>query len=288
MIETNKVYEMEALELLKQLPDNSIDLVLTDPPYNINKADWDNFENYLEWCENWLEECKRVLKPNGSIYVFASYYWVSYLSVIMDKKFKLINWIIWNYRSGFGVRTKWASRYEPILFYVMNEKNYTFNLDEVRIPHRCPDKRNNPIGRNPTDVWDIERISGNYKERTKHPTQKPLEVIKRIIQASSNKGEIILDCFGGSGTTAVACKELGRNFICSDINEEYVKIANSRLSETAPVVTLASPTFPTEKAINKDLKVSATPTPKEFPSEIPSLNPDIMRNFCLRKNSKVR
>jgi len=248
-MKTDIVYQEDCIEGMKKIPDNSIDLVLTDPPYNINKAEWDNFQNYLKWCENWLEECKRVLKPNGSIYVFASYYWVSYLSVIMDKKFKLINWIIWNYRSGFGVRTKWASRYEPILFYVMNKKDYTFNLDEVRIPHRCPDKRNNPIGRNPTDVWDIERISGNYKERTKHPTQKPLKVIKRIIQASSNKEEIILDCFGGSGTTAIACLETNRKYILFENNPQYFKIINERIQSAKSQTQLSNESCPTEDLI---------------------------------------
>jgi site-specific DNA-methyltransferase (adenine-specific) len=249
MLETNKVYRMDCLEGLKQLPNESVDLIVTDPPYNIAKSSWDTIDNFIEWLKSVCLEIKRVLKKNGSFYLFCSQLYMAKIDLMLQDIFIIQNRIIWNYRSGRGARKKYVCRYEPI-FFCTKSKDFTFNLDEVRIPHRCPDKRNNPIGRNPTDVWDIDRLSMNYKEfirldknvfqKNGHIPQKPIKLIERMILASSNQEDLVLDCFMGSGTTAVASINLKRNFVGFEINEDYHKVIQNRLSETPSHETLLS------------------------------------------------
>jgi len=319
MIETNKVYKMDAFELLKQLPDKSVDLVLIDPPYyNIKTNDWDNqwkkFDDYLNWIKDISIECKRVLKDSGSFYIFADDHRVAYIQVKLDKIFNFLNHIVWYKTNNFPIKyahnhRKFCPMTERILFYSKlaedfdkrlfinavqeiqsyvkdliykyggnvtsaNEfyckysgktgnyrglffgksqpilytkqqyeglKQYIKNLgcqedllSYEQICEKCDREKYESLRRtfNPNKHYDviIEPIISE-KENTQHPTTKPLRVINKLIEASSNKGDVVLDCFVGSGTTAVACKQLGRNFICCDNNADYVAIANKRLSQ---------------------------------------------------------
>jgi site-specific DNA-methyltransferase (adenine-specific) len=290
MIETNKVYKMEALELLKQLPDNSIDLVLTDPPYNMTALKWDK-EIDLE--ELW-KEFKRVGKENCAFIFMASQPFTSILVTSNLSMFKH-EWIWEKQKASNFLSMKYcpAKYHENIIVFCKGKPKYIpqkWYVEESQIDKRKT--RNSHFVKGDSHVGNIIRTryvdDGSrypksvifFPKKTngnKHPTQKPIKLMEYLVKTYTDEKDVVLDCFVGSGTTAVACKKLNRNFICSDINEDYVKIAESRLSETAPVVTLASPTFPTEKAINKDLTAQDKPSPK-CPSDT-SLNPDIIGNF---------
>ena len=232
----NKVTCGDCLEIMKQIPDKSIDLVLTDPPYNIAKAEWDKIDNYIEWCKSWIKECKRVLKKSGSLYVFCSQTYQAEFDLMLRKYFKIENRIIWYYEGGIPAKKHFSYYHEPIFYCRVNEKDYTFNVDDIRIKQKTDRKGNNPKGKNCGDVWYIPNLAGRFLVSTGHPTQKPLKLIKRMMLASSNKGDTVLDPFLGSGTTAVACKELGRNFIGIEISPEYCKIAEQRLAQEVLLV----------------------------------------------------
>ena len=297
MIETNKVYKMEAIELLKQLPDNSVDLVLTDPPYNMTACEWDK---PIDFQELW-KELKRVGKENCAFVFTASQPFTTDLINSNREMFKYE--IIWckGKGSNFALVKKQPLKIHENIIVFQNKMNYNPQMEKVKGKIRDQKKeveeREWRGANRPSDINYFKRIkySDDYnpevtypksilyfpnhleKHYKLHPTQKPTSLFEWLIKSYSNENQLVLDCFVGSGTTAVASKKLNRNFICSDINEEYVRIANSRLSETAPVVTLASPTFPTEKAINRNLQVTPSASPKE--ATLPSVNSDIKSNF---------
>ena len=235
--ELNKIYCMDAIEFLKKIPDNSVDLVLTDPPYNLRwkqqielhgrKVFYHNYEELKGWDKinkefyfKLFNEFDRIVKDNGSIIIFAKtelVTWIMEAGLVNNFDYKAtINYVKSN--PVPQVRKKnYCSSFETICWLARwNDKkcNFTFNFKSQKEMHNFI-------------VMPI--CSGN--ERTKHPTQKPLKLISHLLEIHSNKKDIILDCFMGSGTTAVACKQLGRNFIGCDISEEYVKIANKRLAQ---------------------------------------------------------
>lgn len=226
-----------AAELLKTLKTESIDLIVTDPPYNLgkdygNNHDLKGFEEYILFTREWLSEAKRVLKPEGSIYVFMGVRFISYLYDIMDRDLKLFfnSWIVWHYTQGMGKTKGFSPRHDDIL--VFNKgKNFTFNLDDIRVPQKFYRERNNMRGANPGDVWQFSHVHYSNPNRQNHPTQKPEGIIERIVLASSNKGDIVLDPFSGSGTTLRVCQQLGRKAIGFELNPEYVAMTEQRLSE---------------------------------------------------------
>lgn len=226
-----------AAELLKTLETESIDLIVADPPYNLgkdygNNHDLKGFEEYILFTREWLSEAKRVLKPEGSIYVFMGVRFISYLYDIMDRDLKLFfnSWIVWHYTQGMGKTKGFSSRHDDIL--VFNKgKNFTFNLDDIRVPQKFYRERNNMRGANPGDVWQFSHVHYSNPNRQNHPTQKPEGIIERIVLASSNKGDIVLDPFSGSGTTLRVCQQLGRKAIGFELNPEYVAMTEQRLSE---------------------------------------------------------
>ena len=226
-----------AAELLKTLETESIDLIVADPPYNLgkdygNNHDLKGFEEYILFTREWLSEAKRVLKPDGSIYVFMGVRFISYLYDIMDRYLKLFfnSWIVWHYTQGMGKTKGFSPRHDDIL--VFNKgKNFTFNLDDIRVPQKFYRERNNMRGANPGDVWQFSHVHYSNPNRQNHPTQKPEGVIERIVLASSNKGDIVLDPFSGSGTTLRVCQQLGRKAIGFELNPEYVAMTEQRLSE---------------------------------------------------------
>lgn len=268
MIETNKVIQADCLKLMQDIPEESVDLIITDPPYLMNyrsnrrvvKQKFNHIENDTneQFIKDYIRMCYKVLKQNSAFYCFCSWHKIDFFKQEVEKYFNLKNIIVWNKNNhGSGdLKGSYAPKHEFILF---AHKGRALNKQK-RIP----------------DVIECAKINSNDLT---HPTEKPTELLKIFVLNNSEEGQLIFDGCCGTGSLALVCKELNRNFICSDINEEYVKIANSRLSETAPVVTLASPTFATQKAINKDYQVSATPTPKEFSTKIPSDNPNIKCNM---------
>ena len=197
-----------------------------------NNHDLKGFEEYILFTREWLSEAKRVLKPEGSIYVFMGVRFISYLYDIMDRDLKLFfnSWIVWHYTQGMGKTKGFSPRHDDIL--VFNKgKNFTFNLDDIRVPQKFYRERNNMRGANPGDVWQFSHVHYSNPNRQNHPTQKPEGIIERIVLASSNKGDIVLDPFSGSGTTLRVCQQLGRKAIGFELNPEYVAMTEQRLSE---------------------------------------------------------
>jgi DNA modification methylase len=232
-----KILQGDALELFHLIEDSSVDVVIADPPYNLgknygNNHDIKGFDEYLGFSRDWLSESHRVLKENGTIYVFMGVRFVSYLFDILDRQlgFFFNSWISWHYTQGLGKTRGFSPRHDDILMFSKGEK-HIFNLDDVRIPQKYYRERNNMRGANPGDVWEFSHVHYCNENRQNHPTQKPEGLIERMILASSNESSLILDPFLGSGTTARVCQQLERKFIGFELNPEYVNIAENRLKE---------------------------------------------------------
>lgn len=254
--EWGTLYFGDCLEVLKEIPDESVDLVLADPPYNVGKdiiGDNQSYDAYISFSSSWLREAYRILKTPSSIYVCCSHIYMSRLDcMIQDLGFSVKNRIVWLKQSGSRATGRsYTPEYEPIIFAVKGEK-YTFNADDIRVRYSKTTQnrkssmikkknylwRPNPLGKSCPDVWnDIGQIHFAHPERillrgdTAISVQKPIKLIKRIILASSNKDNLILDPFIGSGTTAIGCEQLQRRWIGIEINKEYCDIAISRLKK---------------------------------------------------------
>lgn len=221
---------------LKSLDSCSVDLIIADPPYNVGKdygntSDKLGFNDYIAFTKEWLVECHRVLKDSGTIYVFVGFRFISYIYQILEKELNMnfINWISWHYTQGIGKTKGFSPRHDDILMF-SKTSTYKFNLDDIRIPQKYYRKVNNMRGANPGDVWEVSHIHYCQKGRQQHPTQKPEALIERMVLASSNEGDMVVDPFCGSGTTMRVCQQLKRNGIGIEINEEYVKLAKERLN----------------------------------------------------------
>lgn len=228
---------IDAIQGLKELADESIDLIVTDPPYNLSKdygetKDNLSFDKYIKFSSEWLLEAKRVLKPTGTIYIFMGMQFISYIYNILDKDLGLNfnSWITWFYTQGIGKTKGFSPRHDDILMFTKTKK-YTFNLDLIRVPQKYYRSINNMRGANPGNVWEFSHVHYCSENRQKHPTQKPEGLIERMILASSNKHDVVLDPFVGSGTTARVCQQLKRNFIGFDNNQEYIKMSQERLNQ---------------------------------------------------------
>jgi site-specific DNA-methyltransferase (adenine-specific) len=225
----------DSLEILEQIPANSIDLVVADPPYNLgkdygNNLDLKGFEEYLHFSRKWLRLAHEKLKPTGTIYVFMGVSFVSYLYHILDQEIGMYfnSWITWHYTQGIGKTKGFSPRHDDILMFTKSE-TFKFNLDKVRIPQKYYRERNNMAGANPGDVWQFSHVHYSNPERENHPTQKPEGLIERIILASSDESDSVLDPFLGSGTTARVCQQLNRDCIGIELNPEFVTMARTRL-----------------------------------------------------------
>lgn len=228
----------DAVEEMKKIPDKSIDLVVTDPPYNLNKNYGNNqdkleFDDYLDFSKQWLREASRVLKDDGTIYVFMGMRYISYIYNILEQDLNMTfnSWITWFYTQGVGKTKGFSPRHDDILMFTKSPKKYVFNLDDVRIPQKFYRSVNNMRGANPGNVWEFSHMHYCNKNRKKHPTQKPEGLYERMILASSNVGDIVLDPFVGSGTALRVCQQTGRNGIGIDINPEYIEMVKDRLAE---------------------------------------------------------
>ena len=226
---------MDCYDFMKMIPDESVQLICIDPPYNLELAGWDIYDNYIEWAAKWLDESYRVLSKNGSMVIFGGIQFRDIKSgdlidiihhVRHNTKFKLINTIIWRYKNGMSALRYFANRHEEVIWLTKSD-DYYFDLDSVREPYSqkdleaaLKDKRLNPEntvkGKNPTNVWEINRLNGNSRERVGHPTQKPVEIIDRFVKALSYPGSVVLDFFAGSGTVGRVCITEGRHCLMCD------------------------------------------------------------------------
>jgi DNA modification methylase len=250
-LELNRVYQRDVLEGLKMIPNDSVDLIIADPPYfEVVKNDWDNQwnneEEFFEWCKTWISECKRVLKESGSLYIWN---WFDNICTIghtaKQEGFTIRNLITWN-RGGGRERNNWCSKKEELLYLTLSDKP-TFNLEDVLLPADHPArkmskqawergryerkgrKNYNEESVNPSNVWYDSLVASNSKEKVPHPTQKPLSVCERIVKASSNEGDVVLIPFCGSGSECVIAKKLNRKFISFELENDYIELANMRL-----------------------------------------------------------
>lgn len=241
------VFSADCLDVLRKLPDNSVQLIVCDPPYNILMAHWDEHSDYITWSMQWLTEARRVLAPTGNFVIFGGLQYQGeagsgdLLSIIAEVRrrelFNLVNLIIWNYPNGMGAQRFFANRHEELVWFTKTPKYY-FDLDSVREPFDEETKRlymkdkrlkaeSVEKGRNPTNVWRFGRLNGNSLERVGHPTQKPIALIDRIIKSMSYEGSVVLDFFAGSAVTSRVAIELGRHSISTDkesiISEYFAK-----------------------------------------------------------------
>jgi site-specific DNA-methyltransferase (adenine-specific) len=254
MLKINKIYNLDCFDFLDEINDKSIDLAIIDPPYNLKKATWDTFKNdddFFNFTFRWIDKLIPKLKESGSLYIFNTPYNSAFiLSYLVSKGLIFQNWITWDKRDGLGgAKRKYSNGQESILFFTKSNK-HVFNYNSIRLPYESTERithaktkgilKNgkrwfpNPAGRLCGEVWHItsERHKNKINGKTpkmSHITPKPLELIERIIKASSNIGSLVLDCFVGSGTTAIIAKRLNRNFLCSDNNKNYVKLARKNL-----------------------------------------------------------
>ena len=233
-----------------RLPDASIDLIVADPPYGLGKdygndSDKRSGDEHLAWTREWLELAVAKLKPSGSLYVFCTWQYAPEIFSFLKTKLTMINEIIWDRRvpSMGGTTRRFTSVHDNIGFFAVS-KAYYFDLDPVRIPYDAETKKARSrklfegskwleMGYNPKDVWSVSRLHRQHAERVDHPTQKPLEIIERMVLASCPPGGRVLDPFMGSGTTAVACARQGRDFVGYEINESYCAIARERVAALA-------------------------------------------------------
>ena len=228
----------DSIAEMSKLPEKSIRLIVTDPPYNLNKDygvfnDNLKFDEYLEFSRKWLRESVRLLTDDGSIYIFMGMRHISYIYVILEQELKLYfnSWITWFYTQGIGKTKGFSPRHDDILFFTKDKKNFTFNLDSVRVPQKFYRSVNNMRGANPGNVWEFSHTHYCNKNRKNHPTQKPEALFERIILVSSNENDLILDPFAGSGTALRVCQQVNRKCIGIEINPDYVEMIQKRLSE---------------------------------------------------------
>lgn len=244
------LYEGDCLDLLPQIPANFVKLIVTSPPYNLGKPYETrlNMDEYLSQQQRIIGECVRVLNEKGSIcwqvgnYVDNSE--IIPLDVVLYPIFNsfglhLRNRIVWHFGHGLHASKRFSGRYEVILWFTKGN-DYTFNLDAVRVPQKYPQKKHfkgpkkgqfsgHPLGKNPSDVWEIPNVKANHVEKTSHPCQFPVELVERLVLAMTDEGDWVLDPFIGVGTTAIAALMHNRKAIGAEIIPEYVRIAKERV-----------------------------------------------------------
>lgn len=244
------LFHGDCMNLLKQIPDETAQLVITSPPYNIGKEyeKKEKLNKYLTFQEKVIKESFRILKPSGSICWqvgnFVENGHIVPLDIVLYPIFKKINMllrnrIIWHFGHGLHASKRLSGRYETIVWFTKTD-NYTFNLDSIRTPQKYPNKKHfkgphkgelsgNPLGKNPSDVWEIPNVKNNHIEKTIHPCQFPVALIERLILALTNKGDLVVDPFIGVGTTSVAALLHNRKSAGADTERKYINIAKKRI-----------------------------------------------------------
>ena len=270
----NSINLADNLDFLREVPNAAVDLIYIDPPFNTGTQQsitrlktvrdeggdrtgfggnryrterqgstsyLDAFEDYMAFLAPRIDEARRVLADNGSIFLHVDQHESHYCKVLLDRVFgrkSFINEIIWSYDYGGRSKKKWPSKHDTIFWYAIDPANYTFNANAIdRIPYMAPGlvgKEKAARGKVPTDVWWQTIVPTSGKERTGYPTQKPLAILERIVKVHSNPGDMVMDFFAGSGTTGVAAARNDRLFVLVDSNSEAVQVAAKRLTEYTP------------------------------------------------------
>lgn len=250
-----RLYQGDSIDWLSSLKDESVDLVFADPPYNIRKANWDNFESqerYIEWSLGWISHASRVLKPTGSLYVCGFSEILADLKHPASKHFAACRWLVWHYKNKANLGNDWGRSHESIIHFRKSAAT-KLNVDDVRTPYgahtlkypshpqaetsaygKGTDKPRghwtpHPKGAKPKDVIDIPTTCNGMGEKTPHPTQKPEELLRKFVLASSNEEDLVIDPFSGSGTTLVVAEQLGRRWMGCDRDALYNQWAIRRL-----------------------------------------------------------
>lgn len=250
-----ELWHDDVMALLGRLPDGSVDLVVTDPPYAIAKAEWDEFESleaYVDWCDGWLAEVARVLAPHGSAYVCGFSEILADVKARSAKRFASCRWLVWYYRNKANLGRDWGRSHESIIH--LRRDRAKIDVDAVRVPYnghttKYPARvqavssqygrgmrrdrwEPNPLGAKPRDVLEVPVICNGMAEKTPHATQKPEALIEKLVLASSAPGQLVVDPFVGSGTTAVVAARLGRRWLAGDADARFVGLARERLQVT--------------------------------------------------------
>jgi len=245
----------DAIAWLRLLKSGSVDMIFADPPYNIKKAEWDSFESqekYVKWSLQWIEEAARILKPTGTLYVCGFSEILADIKLPASRFFKGCKWLVWHYKNKANLGSDWGRSHESMLHFRKTRK-FTFNVDDVRIPYgnhtlkypAHPQAKTSqygkgerskhrvwwphPKGAKAKDVIEIPTTCNGMHETTPHPTQKPEELLRKVVLASSYQGDLVVDPFLGSGTTAVVAEQLGRKWKGCDISVEYCRWAAQRI-----------------------------------------------------------
>jgi len=260
-----KLYNEDVIKFLKSIDSNSVDLIFADPPYNIRKAEWDTFSSqkeYVDWSMEWITESKRILKNSGSLYVCGFSEILADIKWAASSLFKGCKWLVWFYRNKANLGNDWGRSHESILHF-RKTKDFIFNIDKVRIPYNAhtlkyPKRTQaetsqysngkksdyiwepNPLGAKPKDVFEIPTISNGAWEKYPHATQKPVELLRKIILSSSNPDSLIIDPFGGSGTTYAVAEAYKRKWLGTELQEEYCEVIQDRLSDELHILRIAS------------------------------------------------
>lgn len=244
------VFHGDTLDVLPMLSDESVDLIFVDPPYNIGKKfanfidKWPSEKEYIEWCKQWLDVCIKKLSSTGTMYVMASTQSMPYIDLYLRERLTIMSRIIWYYdSSGVQAKKRFGSLYEPILHCVKNPDAYTFNAEDIMVEAKTGSQRKlidyrkkNPTVYNskkvPGNIWYFPRVRYRMPEYENHPSQKPESLLERIILASSNPEDLVLDPFAGTFTTCAVAKKFNRRCIGIEMQEEYIKIGLRRLDIT--------------------------------------------------------
>jgi site-specific DNA-methyltransferase (adenine-specific) len=266
-----EIWVGDATAWLSSLKSDSADLIFADPPYNIKKAEWDTFESqqeYVNWSLTWIEQAARVLKSTGTLYICGFSEILADLKLPASRYFQGCRWLVWHYKNKANLGNDWGRSHESILHF-RKTKEFTFNVDDVRTPYgnhtlKYPEHPQaetsqygngsnkgrlwnpNPRGAKPRDVLEIPTTCNGMHEKTPHPTQKPEELLRKIILASSNPGDTVIDPFLGSGTTAVVAEQLKRQWRGCDTSPEYCQWAADRVELVED--------WPVEKWIQYDME----------------------------------
>lgn len=257
LVGQQRLIQGDALSILAEgVPGESVDLVFADPPYNLGKRgfrdSWNSEEAYFDWCTKWLEACLEKLKPSGSLYLMNSTQNMPRLDLFVRERMDVLSRIVWCYdSSGVQARKYFGSLYEPILFAVMNKRDYTFNAESIKVEARTGakrkliDYRKNPPApysttKVPGNVWTFPRVRFRMPEYQEHPAQKPEALLERVILASSSPGDVVLDPFAGTFTAAAVSERLGRKSISIESESKYFGFGRDRVSRSAQSLAVAA------------------------------------------------
>ncbi|MES2832397.1 MAG: site-specific DNA-methyltransferase [Pseudomonadota bacterium] len=253
----NRIFCDDVVAGIERIPDGVVDLIIADPPYGLgkdygNESDKLDTVDYLPWTMRWVDAVLPKLKANGSLYIFLTWRNAPEIFVMLKQRMIMVNEIIWDRRvpSMGGSTRRFSSVHDTVGFFA-NAKNYHFDLDAIRMPYDAVTKKARSrsifvgakwleLGCNPKDVWSVSRLHREHSERADHPTQKPLEIVERMLKASCPPGGLVLDPFMGSGTTAVAAKRCGRDYVGFELNPDYCALIERRLQADVSAVAVAS------------------------------------------------